>query len=70
MRGGDIEPLVGDRMNTSYDGDYDLGYFEGVRNCFHALMRSMGDEEAFLDWLQSELKQAQELHDRWEEDGD
>tara|TARA_B100002052_G_C15868849_1_gene593615 strand:+ start:497 stop:661 length:165 start_codon:yes stop_codon:yes gene_type:complete len=48
------------------DGDYDLGYFEGVRNCFHALMRAMGNEEAYLEWLNAELKNAKQLRVRWD----
>ena len=53
----------------SNEGDYDLGYFEGVRNVFMLYVRSNGDEEAFLEGLKTELRLSKQLRDRWDEDG-
>ena len=50
--------------------DYDLGYFEGVRNVFMAYIKSAdGRTESlvwFDKWIESELKSAKELRDRWD----
>ena len=45
------------------DRDYDLGYFEGIRNAFrqYAVCRSDEDLERFKEWIISELKDAKEI---------
>lgn len=43
------------------DADYDLGYFEGIRNALWILMKSKDIEEFTLE-LQREIDSARKLH--------
>ncbi len=43
------------------DCDYDLGYFEGIRNALFILMKSK-DIEEFTKELQREIALAKKLH--------
>ena len=43
------------------DADYDLGYFEGIRNALFILMKSK-DIEEFTKELQKEIASAKKLH--------
>ena len=43
------------------DADYDLGYFEGIRNALFILMKSKDIEEFTLE-LQKEIDSAKKLH--------
>jgi hypothetical protein len=43
------------------DADYDLGYFEGIRNALFILMKSKEIEE-FTKELQKEIDSAKKLH--------
>ena len=43
--------------------DYDLGYFEGVRNVLLAYMNLQGNDVKFHAWLNEELKEALRLRD-------
>ena len=42
-------------------GDYDLGYFEGIRNALFLLIKSK-DIEEFTKELQKEIDKAKKLH--------
>jgi hypothetical protein len=42
--------------------DYDIGYFEGLRNALIYYVR-MPNKEQWLKWLEAELKNAKELRD-------
>ena len=46
----------------SEETDYNLGYFEGIRNVFMAYMQAP-DEKSFLEWLETELADARRLRD-------
>ena len=50
------------------DRDYDLGYFEGIRNAFrqYAVCQSAEDLEIFKEWILAELKDAKELMEEHE----
>jgi len=47
------------------DNEYDIGYFEGIRNAMMAfhLDANAGDCVFFIDWLQRELEDAKRLRD-------
>ena len=40
--------------------EYDLGYFEGLRNAMVAFMR-MPDKDQFFEWLCGEVEEAKSL---------
>jgi hypothetical protein len=42
--------------------EYDLGYFEGLRNAMIAYMR-MPDKDQFFEWLCNEVKEAKSVRD-------
>ena len=44
------------------DHDYNIGYFEGMRNALISYVR-MPNKEQWLAWLEAELKDAKELRD-------
>ena len=46
----------------SEESDYNLGYFEVIRNVFMAFMQAP-DEKSFLEWLETELADARRLRD-------
>lgn len=42
--------------------EYDLGYFEGLRNAMVAFMRA-ADKDQFFEWLCKEVDEAKRLRD-------
>ena len=46
----------------SENSEYNLGYFEGVRNALMAYIQ-MPDKEQWLVWIEAELKTAKKLRD-------
>lgn len=54
-------------VRTIAMSNYDLGYFEGVRNTLMAYI-SLGPSETFSEWVNEELKNAKALRDRWDND--
>lgn len=44
------------------ENDYNLGYFEGVRNVLMAYIR-MPDKDQFFQWLETEMADARRLRD-------
>ena len=57
---GVIVHVVGGVKLTTHD--YDIGYFEGLRNALIYYVR-MPNKEQWLKWLEAELKNAKELRD-------
>ena len=53
--------------------EYDVGYFEGVRNSWMALISKTKPEdgkaslEDYIAWISNELAEARKLRDEWDE---
>ena len=45
------------------NNDYDVGYFEGIRAVVLRRMQYMEQEDAFMEWLSDELKEALRIRD-------
>lgn len=56
-------------MSKELGQAYDMGYFEGIRNCTMAFVGYHYNPdnrfEAFMEWLSSELEDARKLKDEW-----
>ena len=46
----------------SENAEYNLGYFEGVRNCYMEFIRT-GDVDMYIEWISRELAEARQLRD-------
>ena len=47
--------------------EYDIGYFEGVRNSWMSLVSNGQDIDAFIAWISKELAEARQIRDEWDE---